>query len=119
MSTADDLVACWRSGQMSEAQFEAHLADPDFAAAVAVLGDVPPAGAVEFSLRQGVSEPVHRVLDVLDKSRAGWAQLSLDALAVEIELETAGLDRARAVAPSVRLVALLLFIIERAEGATA
>ncbi len=70
-------------------------------------------------LRQGVSEPVRRVLDVLDKSRPGWGQLSLDALAVEIELETAALDRAGAVAPTARLVALLLFVMEVAEGAAA
>lgn len=58
--------------------------------------------------RQGVSEPVHAVLDVLDKSRGGWARLSRAELLVEIEL-----DCPPQALPTVRQAALILFLIER------
>lgn len=59
-------------------------------------------------LRTNVSAPVHAVLDVLERSRGGWARLSREELLVEIEL-----DGAPQSVPTVRQGALILFLIER------
>jgi hypothetical protein len=63
---------------------------------------------VSADLRKGVSAPVHAVLDVLDKSRGGWARLSREELLVEIELDGPPAD-----VPTLRQAALILFLIER------
>jgi hypothetical protein len=77
-------------------------------------------------LRHGVTPAVHAVLDVLDKGRGGWAQMSAETLRHEISLEAAGLDGIEQVgadplqsAQALRLAALLLFAIERAAPAGA
>lgn len=58
-------------------------------------------------LRKDVSEPVHAVLDLLDRGRVGWERLSDAELRSEILLEGS------AVQPSVRKIALMLFAFER------
>ena len=70
--------------------------------------------------RQGVFEPVHAVLDLLDRARAAWAALDDAGLRAEITIEAtaldgieqAGRDPMQAQAAR-RLAALLLFAIER------
>lgn len=82
-------------------------------------------------LRQGVSEPVHAVLDLLEKGRDGWLMLSAEALRNEMSIEASvvdGIDDGSDAEPGAvlpfaaalqspaarRLAALLLFGIERA-----
>lgn len=81
-------------------------------------------------LRQGVSVPVHAVLDLLDKGRVAWGTFSPEGLRREIAIEAGALDGIEVEAggdaevaltsPSARrLAALLLFGIERAAVRTA
>lgn len=65
-------------------------------------------------LRQGVSEAAHRVLDLLDRARPGWAALDVAGLEAEIEIEAKAFGSKAAV---VRAAALLIYVLERADAA--